>query len=205
MKYVAGREPLRHPAVEGFDHRNIQAVSNTVESEPVRKHHRRHQPRKGAHFFPRHSLDAPRGIRRIEMFEISLPFHLPRQVERVKGTGAGYGDFHVGSARALVGDTSRRLSRRSLRLSSAGKSERLATARISGATLFFNWAGPNHALLSSAYRMRTTAWGGRRPKSVRIIPRNGAKVSRSRRLPCVSKASRSLSSPGLVRFTLCCL
>src|SRR5258708_41557 len=100
MEHIAGREPLRHPAVERLDHRNIQPVSHAIESEPVRKHRRRHQPRKGAYFFSRHSLDAPRRICRVEMFEMFQPLHLPRKVERVKRPGAANADLHDASARS---------------------------------------------------------------------------------------------------------
>ena len=100
MEHVARRDPLRHPTIERLDHRNIQAVPHPVESESVRKHRRRHQPRKRAHFFFRHSVHAPRRIRRVQMLEMTEPLHLPRQVERVKRTSAADADFHEASARS---------------------------------------------------------------------------------------------------------
>src|ERR1700678_4163637 len=94
MEYVARREPLRHPAVEGLDHRKIKSVAHPVKSEPVSHHRRRHQPGKRADFFFRHSVHPPRRIRRVQMLEMSQPLHLARQIERPKRAGAGYRDFH---------------------------------------------------------------------------------------------------------------
>src|SRR5579862_9555428 len=95
MEYVAPRQPLRHPPIVRLDHRKIQAVAHPVEAEAVRQHRRPHQPWKRAHLFLRQTVHFPRRIRGVEMLEMAESVELPREIERVKRSGAANRDFHL--------------------------------------------------------------------------------------------------------------
>src|SRR5271163_3740940 len=99
MENVARRYALRHPAIERFDHRKIEAVAHAVEAEPVRKHGGRHQPRKRTHFFFRQPVYSPRRIRRVQAFEITARVKLTREIVSMKRAGTANADLHEASAR----------------------------------------------------------------------------------------------------------